>query len=63
MLFESDGSRIIYLFPRDPGHNIYFKVFEGKDIYLKKLLASPPTPESTVRPLTKKEGPVSAIPK
>ena len=23
--------------PRDPGQNIYFKVFDGQDIYLKKL--------------------------
>ena len=36
-------------FPRDPGHNIYFNVFDGQDIYFK-----PPHPESTVRPLTKK---------
>ena len=33
-----DAGLFIY-FPRDPGHNIYFKVFD---------------PESTVRPLTKK---------
>ena len=51
-LFESDGCRIIYLFSlRDPGHNIYFKVFDGQDIYFKKL---PPPPQSTVRPLKKK---------
>ena len=60
--FESDGCRIIYLFfLRDPGQNIYFKVFDGQDIYFKKLPAAPPPPESTVRPLTKK-GPVSTIP-
>ena len=52
-----DAGLFIYL-PRDPGHNIYFKVFDGQDIYFKNL----PPPQSTVRPLTKK-GPVSTIPK
>ena len=52
-----DAGLFIY-FPRDPGHNIYYKVFDGQDIYFKNL---PPPPESTVRPLTKK-GPVSTIP-
>ena len=33
-LFESDGCSIIY-FPRDPGQNIYIKVFNGQDIYFK----------------------------
>ena len=23
-------------YPRDPGHNIYFKVFDGQDIYFLK---------------------------
>ena len=54
-------------FHRDPGQNIYFKVFDqgpiywyigpwfdGQDIYFKKLPAPPPS-ESTVRPLTKKK--------
>ena len=54
-----DAELFIY-FPRDPGQNIYFKVFEGPDIYFKKLPAPPPS-ELTVRPLTKK-GPVSTIP-
>ena len=31
-------------FPRDPGQNIYFGVFDGQDIYLKKLPAPPPSP-------------------
>ena len=53
-----DALLFIY-FPRDPGQNIYFKVFDGQDIYLKKL--PPPPHQSTVRPLTKK-GPVSPIP-
>ena len=47
-------------FPRDPGQNIHLKVFDGQDIYFKKLPAAPPPPESTVRPLIKK-GPVSTI--
>ena len=29
-------------FPRDPGQNIYFKVFDGQDIYLKKTDTPPP---------------------
>ena len=37
-----DAGLFIY-FPRDPGHNMYFKVFEGQDIYFKKT-ASPPYP-------------------
>ena len=47
-----DAELFIY-FPRNPGQNIYFKVFDGQDIYLKTLSALPPS-ESTVRPLTKK---------
>ena len=35
-----DAGLFIY-FPRDPGHNIYFKVFDHKDIYFEKL---PPPP-------------------
>ena len=47
-----DAGLFIY-FPMDPDHNdIYFKVFDGQDIYFKKLPAPPP--ESTVRPLTNK---------
>ena len=46
-----DAGLFIY-FPRDPDHNIYFKVFDGQDIYLKNC-QPPPSPESTVRPLTK----------
>ena len=42
-----DAGLFIY-FPRDPGQNIYFKVFDGQDT------ASPPPPESTVSPLTRK---------
>lgn len=45
---------------RIPGQNIYFKVFDGQDIYFRKLQAPPP--QSNVRPLTKKR-PVSTIPK
>ena len=52
-----DAGLFIY-FPRDPGHNIYYKVFDRQDIYFKIL----PPPQSTVRPLTKKKGPVSTIP-
>ena len=49
-----DAGLFIY-FTRDPGHNIYFKVFDGQDIYLKKLPATlPPPPASILRPLTKK---------
>ena len=33
-----DAGLFIYN-PRDLGHNIYFKVFDGQDIYFKKLLA------------------------
>ena len=40
-----DAGLFIY-FPRDPGKNIYFQVFDGQD--------------TTVRPL-KKKGPVSTI--
>ena len=51
-----DAGLFIY-FPRNPGQNIYFKVFDGQDIYFKKLPIPPlPSPESTVRPLTKKKG-------
>ena len=35
-----DVGLFIY-FPRDPGHNMYFKVFEGQDIYFKNM---PPLP-------------------
>ena len=35
-----DAELFIY-FPRDPGHNIYFKVFDGQDIYFEKQTASP----------------------
>ena len=42
-----DAGSFIY-FPRDPGHNSYFKVFDGQDT------ARAPHPQSTVRPLTKK---------
>ena len=34
-LNRMDAELFIY-FPRDPGQNIYFKVFDGRDIYLKK---------------------------
>ena len=54
-----DAGLFIY-FPRAPGHNIYFKVFDDQDIYFKKT-ATPPPPESTVRPL--KKGQDSTIPK
>ena len=47
-----DAVLFIY-FPREPDQNIYFHVFDGKDIYFKKLPDTPP-PESIVRPLTKK---------
>ena len=30
-----DAGLFIY-FPRDPGHNIYYKMFDGQDIYFKK---------------------------
>ena len=50
-----DAGLFIY-FPKDPGQNMYFKVFDGQDIYLKKLPAPPPPPsESTVRPLKKRD--------
>ena len=54
-----DAGLFIY-FPRDPGHNIHFKVLDGQYINFKKL-PPPPPKESTVRPPTKK-GPVSTIP-
>ena len=42
-VFESDGCRIIYLFfKRNPGQNIYFKVFDDQDIYFENLQATPP---------------------
>ena len=44
-----DARLFIYV-PRDPGQNIYFRVFDDQDIYF-----SLPPPKSTVRPLTKKE--------
>ena len=47
-----DAGLFIYL-SRDPGQNIVFKVFDGQDIYVKKLPAPPPPPDSTVHPLTK----------
>ena len=54
-----DAGLFIYI-PRDPGQNIYIKVFDGQDIHFKKM-PTPPPEESTIRPLTKKE-PVSTIP-
>ena len=45
-----DAGLFIY-YPRDPGHNIYFKAFDGQDIFFKKLPAPPPPIK--VRPLTK----------
>ena len=36
-----DAWLFIY-YPRDPDHNIYFKVFDGQDIYFDKLTAPPP---------------------
>ena len=39
-LFESDG--LFIYFPRDAGQNIYLKVFDGQDIYFKKLSAPHP---------------------
>ena len=47
-----DAGLFIY-FPWDPGHDIYFEVFDGQEIYFIKLPAPPPLPESTVRSLTK----------
>ena len=35
-----DAELFIY-FPRDPGPNIYFKVFNGKDIYFLKTTPPP----------------------
>ena len=32
-----DTGLFIY-FPRDPGHNIYFMVFDGQDIYFLEML-------------------------
>ena len=56
-------ARLSIYFPRDPGQNIYFKVFDAQVIYFKKLPAPPPpqSSESTVRSPNKK-GPVSTIP-
>ena len=45
-----DAGLFIY-FPRDPGHNIYFKVFDAK---IFKIKTATPPPQPTVRPLTKK---------
>ena len=36
-----DAGLFIY-FPRDPGNNIFLKVFYGKFIYFEKLPAPPP---------------------
>ena len=55
-----DAGLFIY-YPREPGHSIYFKVFDGQDIYFKKLPAPPPRINCTS--LNKKKGPVSTIPK
>ena len=49
-----DAGLFIY-FPRDPGQNIYLKVFDGPNIYFKKTASPPPPSESTFRPLTKKD--------
>ena len=39
-----DAGLFIY-FPRDPGQNIiYFKVFDGQDIFFKKTTPPPPPP-------------------
>ena len=46
-------------FPRDPGHNIYYKVFDGQDIYFKNLT---PPPRINCTTPNKKKGPVSTIP-
>ena len=54
-----DAGLFIY-YPREPDQNIYFKVLDGQNIYLKKLPTHTPS-ESNVRPLTKK-GPDSTIP-
>ena len=40
-----DAGLFIY-FPRDQGEIFIFKVFDGQDIYFKKLLAPPPPPSS-----------------
>ena len=37
-----DAGLFIYI-PRDPGHNIYFKVVDGEDIYFEKLPVPPPS--------------------
>ena len=48
-----DAGLIIY-FPRDPDHNVYFKVFDGQDIYLRKT-APPPRPNQLYVPLPKRD--------
>ena len=45
-----DAGLFIY-FPRDSGHNIYYKVFDGQDIYFKNL---PPPPINRTSPNKKK---------
>ena len=42
--FQSDGCRIIIYFPRDPGQLIYFKGFDGQDVYFLKNCQPPPPP-------------------
>ena len=45
-------SGLFIIFPKDPGHSINFKVFDGQDIYFKKLPARrrSSAPASTGRP-------------
>ena len=45
-----DAGLFFYL-PRGPGQNIYFKVFDGQDIYFKNL---PPPPNHPYAPQQKK---------
>ena len=47
-----DAGLFIY-FPGDPGHNINFKVFDGQDIYFKKL--PPPSPRINCTPPKKRD--------
>ena len=54
-----DAGLFIY-FPRDPGHYIYLKVFDGQDIYFKKLPAPPPP--SNRLPYKQKTHPPRALP-
>ena len=53
-----DAGLFIY-FPKNPGQNTYFKVFDGQDIRFQKL-PPPPPPINFSSP--KKKGPVSNIP-